>query len=175
MAYGLEEFCADLHAILTARGMAGLGEIAERLKDLVADPAFVAETFEGSSAPQRVLLHDPETDAYVLAHIQPAGKAGMPHSHGASWAIYGNARGVTEMTEWRRVNSEAEDHAVLEATERYGLGPGQARAYGPHVIHSTAHPQGAWVVRVTGADLDKVPRYYFRPKKDKILQAAEPA
>src|SRR5487761_89254 len=175
MAYGLNEFCTDLHAILLAKGLTGLSEVAEKLKTLVVDPGFVAETFEGSSAPQRVLFHDPETDAYVLAHVQQAGKTGVPHSHGASWAIYGNARGRTDMTEWRRVNPEAEDHAVLEASDRYSIAPGQTRAYGPHVIHSTSHPDGAWVVRVTGTDLDKLPRYYFRPKKDKILQPAESA
>ena len=152
--------------------MGGLPEIAEKLKALVVNPSFVAETFDGASAPQRILYHDPETDAYVLAHIQSAGKSGRPHSHGASWAIYANARGVTEMTEWRRVNPESEDAAVLEASDRYSLGPGQSRAYPPHVIHSTAHPDGAWVIRVTGTNLDNVPRYHFRPKKDKIFEAA---
>ena len=170
MTYGFDAFCVDLHRILKEKRIDGLPEIADKLKTLVVNPEFVAETFEGSTAPQRVLFHDPDTDAYVLAHMQPAGKAGNPHSHGASWAIYANARGVTQMTEWRRVNPESEDHAVLEVSERYGLGPGQSRTYAPHVIHSTAHPDGAWVIRVTGTDLDKIPRYYFRPKKDKILE-----
>jgi len=172
MDYGLEDFCADLHKLLKAKGLAGLPEIAEKLKGLLVNPTFVAVTFEGATSPQRVLFHDQETDAYVLAHIQPAGKAGVPHSHGASWAIYGNARGDTEMTEWRRVNPESEDHAVLEPSDRYLLSPGKTKAYPPNVIHSTAHPHGAWVIRVTGGDLEKVPRYYFRPKKDKILQPA---
>ena len=49
--------------------------------------------------------------------------------------------------------------------------PGRRAAYGPGVIHSTAHPQKAWVIRVTGTDLDKLPRYHFR-KQDKILEKA---
>ncbi len=48
------------------------------------------------------------------------------------------------------------------------LEPGQTRAYRPGVIHSTAHPHGALVIRVTGTDLNAIPRYHFRPKKDKI-------
>jgi hypothetical protein len=116
-----------------------------------------------------VLHHDPDLDFYVLAHVQQGGKAGKPHSHGNSWAIYGNARAVTEMTEWRRVNPESDDHADLVAASKYGLGPGQTRAYGPGVIHSTAHPQKAWVIRITGTDLDKLPRYHFR-KQDRILE-----
>jgi len=77
------------------------------------------------------------------------------------------------MTEYRRVNPEHEDYAVLEVSDRYRLSPGKTRAYAPHQIHSTAHPEGAWVIRITGGDLDKVPRYYFRPKKDKVLQTPE--
>lgn len=175
MSYGLGQFCTDLHRILAEKGQEGLSELAEKLKLLLANPAFVEETFAGSSAPQRTLYHDTDTDAYVLAHVQPAGKSGMPHSHGASWAIYGNARGNTEMTEWRRVNAASEDHAVLEPSDHYVLRPGQTRAYGPHVIHSTSHPDGAWVIRITGTDLAKMPRYHFRPKKDKILEASETA
>jgi hypothetical protein len=76
------------------------------------------------------------------------------------------------MTEWRRVNPDSEDHAVLEKTESYSIGPGDTRAYGPGVIHSTAHPDKAWVIRVTGANLDLIPRYHFRPKRDKILEKA---
>lgn len=175
MSYGLDAFCADLREILVTKGHAGLSEISEKLKQLLANPDFVAATFAGSSAPQRVLYHDPVTDAHVLAHVQEAGKSGVPHSHGASWAIYGNARGATEMTEWRRVNPETEDHAVLEACDRYLLRPGQTHAYGPHVIHSTAHPDGAWIIRITGTDLAKTPRYYFKPKKDRILEASATA
>jgi hypothetical protein len=49
------------------------------------------------------------------------------------------------------------------------LGPGQTRAYGAGVIHSTAHPEKAWVIRVTGTDLDNLPRYRFG-RHDKILE-----
>jgi hypothetical protein len=38
------------------------------------------------------------------------------------------------------------------------------------VIHSTEHEQKAWVIRVTGTDLDQLPRYRLR-KQDKILEA----
>jgi hypothetical protein len=75
------------------------------------------------------------------------------------------------MTEWRRANPESEDHAVLEPVSRYCLGPGQTKAYGPGVIHSTAHPEKAWVIRVTGTDLDVLPRYHFG-KQDRILEKA---
>jgi predicted metal-dependent enzyme (double-stranded beta helix superfamily) len=175
VAYTLEQFCADCRAIIKAapRVEAALPQVAEKLKLLLVNPDFVAETFQDDTPPgKRALYHDPETDVYVMAHVQQAGKGGSPHSHGASWAIYGNASGDTVMTEWRRVNPESEDHAVLEIADKYTIGPGQSRAYGPGMIHSTAHPGKAWVIRITGGDLDRIPRYHFRPKRDKILEQA---
>lgn len=173
MAYALDQFCKDLNSVIKSKGQAGLPELAEKLKGLLTNPEFVAATFSEETPPgKRALWHDPETDAYVLAHVQQAGKGGNPHSHGASWAIYGNARGYTEMTEWRRINAESEDAVTLEKSDAYTLGPGQTRAYGSGVIHSTRHPEKAWVIRITGTDLDKIQRYAFRPRKDKILEKA---
>ncbi|HEY7662410.1 MAG TPA: hypothetical protein VH934_04715 [Xanthobacteraceae bacterium] len=173
MAYTLEQFCAETRAILKAGPLAqALPQIADRLSKLLKNPDFVADTFsDDTPVGKRELYHDPETDFYVLAHVQEGGRTGKPHSHGSSWAIYGNARELTEMTEWRRVNPESEAHAELVATSRYAMGPGETRGYGPGVMHSTRHPKKAWVIRVTGTDLDKLPRYHFR-KQDKILEQA---
>jgi hypothetical protein len=171
MPYTLENFCADLSATLKTKGESGLAEIADRLSQLLANPAFISATFaEETPIGKRDLWHDPDTGVCVLAHVQEGGKVGKPHSHGASWAIYGTARGVTEMTEWRRINAADDEGAELERTKQYALGPGQTRAYSFGLIHSTAHPQKAWVIRVTGTDLDAIPRYRFRPKTDKIVE-----
>ena len=175
MAYTLDQFCTESRDILTSGALLadGLPQMAERLSRLLKNPAFVAEAFNDALPPsKRVLHHNPDCDFYVLAHVQEGGKIGKPHSHGASWAIYGNARAVTEMTEWRRVNAESEDHAELVVASKYSLRPGDTRAYGPGVLHSTAHPEKAWVIRVTGTDLDVLPRYRFRPKMDKMLEKA---
>ena len=173
MTYRLADFCADLTTIIKAQGVDGLPTLVEKLRDLLGNPDFVAETFtEDTPAGKQVLFHDLETDVYVQAHVQSAGKRSKPHSHGASWAIYGNARGYTLMNEWARRNSEGEDHAVLESHAQYSLGPGQARAYGPNVIHSTEHPEKAWVIRVLGTDLSTIPRYRFNSETDTIHTAA---
>jgi predicted metal-dependent enzyme (double-stranded beta helix superfamily) len=173
MDYALADFCADCRAVLKAQGVStsSLRQIAGDLAKLIANPAFVAGAFsEDMPAGQHLLHHDVETDVYVLAHVQAAGKTGKPHSHGASWAIYGSARGYTDMTEWRRVNPETEDKVELEVADKYRLRQGETRAYGPNVIHSTAHPEKAWVIRVTGTDLDSISRYHFRPQRDRILE-----
>jgi hypothetical protein len=169
--YDLAAFSTDLRSILKADDTAGLPEIANKLQQLLANPAFVAATFDDTLPPgKRTLYHDPETDAHVLAHVHLAGKApGAAHTHGTSWAIYGNARGFTEMTIWQRVNPESDDHAELAVVEHYRLAEGQARVYPSGTMHSTFQPEPAWVIRVTGTDLDVLPRYRFKPGRDKIV------
>jgi hypothetical protein len=148
-----------------------LPKIAEKLSALLKNPEFVAETFNDETPiGRRTLHHDPDTDVYVLAHVYEGPKKGSPHNHGASWAVYGTAKAVTNMTEWRRVNPESEEQAVLEPVEHYALGPGQTRAYGPGVLHSTEHPRKAWVIRVTGTDVDAIPRYRFKAERDRIVE-----
>jgi predicted metal-dependent enzyme (double-stranded beta helix superfamily) len=173
MVYRLKDFCTELTASIKSEGIDGLPAMAEKLQELLVNPEFVAETFSDDTPPgKQILFHDPETDVYVQAHVQSAGKRSKPHSHGASWAIYGNARGYTRMNEWERLNSENEDHAVLKSHADYRLGPGEARVYGPNVIHSTEHPEKAWVIRVLGTDLNSIPRYRFNGQTDKIEAAA---
>src|SRR5215470_14538 len=171
MAYTLDDFCTETRALLKAGPLPNaLARISDRLGRLLTNPGFVAESFSDDMPPgKRVLHHDAETDFYVLAHVQEGNKIGKPHSHGASWAVYGNAREFTEMTEWRRTNPEADDHAELVATSTYRLGPGDTKAHGPGVIHSTAHPKRAYVIRVTGTDLDALPRYHFG-RRDRIVE-----
>ena len=62
--------------------------------------------------------------------------------------------------------------SVLEAATKYRLEQGKTHYYAPHVMHSTAHPEKAWVIRVTGTDLDHLPRFRFDPRKDKIVAHA---
>ena len=170
MADAFDRFTAELTAILKNEGIAGIGKIAENLRPVLRDPAFAARAFPDESKRKRTLFHDPETGVYVYAHIHEGPKRGKPHSHGASWAVYGNIEGTTNMTGWRRVNPANEDGAVLEAVERYPLGAGDTRAYPPHAIHSTEHPAKALVIRITGCDLATIPRYSFDAAKDKMLE-----
>ena len=173
MAYDLDEFCDDLTATIKAKGVTGISDIALKLQRLLANPDFVSRTFNDDTPPgKRELFHDPQTGTYVLAHVQKAGKRGNPHSHGDSWAIYGPARGYTDMTEWRRVNPEDDDHAELALKDSYRLNAGQTRAYGPGTIHATEHKEMAWVIRVTGCDLDVIPRFRFRVSRDRIVEQA---
>ncbi len=175
MAQTLETFCAECTTVLKdGRPLAeALALMSAGLAQLLDNQDFVAATFKAEDDFSKKLLHHClETDFRVLAHVHQGPKEGPPHSHGASWAIYGTALGVTGMKEWQRVNPETEEAAVLRMRERYDLTKGMSRAYGPHTIHSTIHPAKAWVIRVTGTDLDVLPRYRFKKNRDSILEAA---
>jgi hypothetical protein len=174
MSRALERFTRQSSRTLQDEPLdAALEKLAAGLSLLVTDPDFVAHAFsEGDLPGKRELAHDPVTGFYLFAHVQKGGKTGKPHSHGDSWAIYANIRNHTDMTEWARVNAASEERSVLKATQRYSIGPGETRAYGPGMIHSTAHPQDAWVVRMTGTNLDTIPRYHFSSKRDEILESA---
>lgn len=175
MAYTLEQFCHDSRHILAGDGdiQSRIDGVAAKLADLLRNDEFVRETFPNDDLPaKRELYHDPDHDFYVLAHIQKGGKKGMPHSHGASWAIYGNATGFTRMREYKRTNPESEEAAVLEKVAEYDVKAGDTKAYGPGYIHSTEHPETCYVIRLTGTDLDQIPRYRFRKMRDKVLEEA---
>lgn len=174
MTRGLEHFGRQSSVVLQEEQLdVALERISAALAVLISDPEFVAFAFSEDDPPgKRQLLHDPVTGFYLFAHVQKAGKSGKPHSHGDSWAIYGNARSFTDMIEWHRVNPAEEERAVLKAGDRYRLDTGETRAYGPGVIHSTAHPEQAWVLRMTGTNLDTIPRYHFSSRRDEILEDA---
>ncbi len=175
MVYALDDFCRDTRAIVKSSQPLelGLSAVADRLAALLANETFVAQTFKPEDDfAKKQLFHDPETDFYVLAHVHQGPKEGAPHSHGSSWAVYGTAKGVTGMKEWRRTNREDEPAAVLQLVDQYELAAGQTRGYGPHRIHSTRHPGQAWVIRVTGTNLDNLPRYRFNKQRDSLVDAA---
>lgn len=175
MTYTLENYCDDCRTILkSSRPLeAKLPEMAAKLSLLLANPAFVAATFRPEDDfSKKELHHDAELDFYVLAHVHQGPKEGPPHSHGASWAIYGTAMGITGMKEFERINPEGEEAVVLRQVEHYDLAQSQTRGYGPHRIHSTIHPAKAWVIRVTGTNLDALPRYRFNRNRDRIAEAA---
>jgi predicted metal-dependent enzyme (double-stranded beta helix superfamily) len=164
MPYDLDQFIADCRAALSRDpGPAGREEIRARLERLLANPDFV-RAHCGDDAPQgvKVLYEDPKLGFQVLAHIYDTPRVSPPHDHGASWAIYGQAAKYTDMTEWERAeNGGPAGHADLKAVKKYRLDPGQAGIYQDGRIHSIDYPAKARFVRVTGADLERIPRHRF--------------
>jgi hypothetical protein len=167
--YDLEAFCTLLRETVTKRGIDGLPDLEAELSRILRDPAFVAATFdEAEPVAKRQLAFEPVTGAYVLAHMHEPGREGAPHTHGDSWAVYGTARGATSMKDWKIVE-DGLDGTTLTEQAHYTLAPGDTHSYHSGMIHSTAHDVPTWVVRITGTDLEKVERFRFDRRRDRIV------
>jgi hypothetical protein len=173
MGYTLDAFCRDCAASLRADpGAGGKEKVRKALEQLLAEQAFVAEHC-GPDAELGVhmLYQDPELGFCVLAHNNREPRSSPPHDHGNSWAIYGQATVYTDMTEYRRQGgTSGPGDAKLEVVRRYRLEPGHAGLYDVGAIHSIAYGDDARFVRVTGADLEQVPRLKFDLEQQNAVQ-----
>lgn len=177
MAYDLEQFCQDCRDALTQDpGPGGREKIRQLMEKLLANSDFV-EAHTGAEA--RVGTHkiyeDPELEFVVLAHVMAGARGSPPHDHGNSWAVYGQAKEYTDMSEYRRVDGGAgAGDAELELVRSYRLTPGHAGLYDVGAIHAIAYPDNARFIRVTGRDLDLEPRLLFDPEthRAKVIESA---
>jgi hypothetical protein len=171
MAYTLDQFCRDCRTTLKGDdGPAGRERVRRSLERLLADTEFVETHVLSAPNGRHMLYEDPELGFVVLAHIDEDAHQSPPHDHGASWAIYGQVTQHTDMTEWRRTDAnDGAGSAELEVARSYRLDPGTAGTYDVGAIHAIDYPAGARFVRVTGIDLDRVPRLKF----DLALHRAE--
>jgi hypothetical protein len=161
MAYDLDQFIADTKAALSRDpGPGGREEVRANLEKLLGEPDFIRQ-YAGDDQPRglKVLYEDPKLGFQVLAHINDKARISPPHDHGESWAIYGQATHYTDMIEWEREDNGADPkHAKLKPVKKYRLTPGKAGIYQDGTIHSIDYPDYARFIRVTGTNLDKIPR-----------------
>ena len=164
MAYDLDQFITDCKTTLARDGgPAGREQVRAKLEALLANPDFIAK-YAGDDAPKglKVLYEDPKLGFQVLAHINDKARVSPPHDHGASWAIYGQAKLWTDMIEWKREDDGNDPkHARLTPEKKYRLNPGHAGIYQDGKIHSIDYPDRARFIRVTGTNLDNIKRVRF--------------
>jgi hypothetical protein len=174
-SYELDEFIADCRSTLKRDpGPAGREQVRQNLERLLHNADFV-ERYCGDQVPRglNVLYEDPELKFQVLAHINDKARVSLPHDHGASWAIYGQAKLWTDMTEWRREDDGSDPtHAKLSPEKKYRLNPGEAGIYQDGKIHSIDYPDKSRFVRVTGTNLDKIARISIDLATGKVKQMA---
>ncbi|HXQ83309.1 MAG TPA: hypothetical protein VN769_04505 [Xanthobacteraceae bacterium] len=170
MAYELDQFIVDCRSILARdSGPKGREQVRQHLERLLKNPDFVKKHCEDAPRGLHVLYEDPKLGFQVLAHINDKARAGTPHDHGASWAIYGQATHYTDMIEWEREDDGGDPkHAKLKPAKKYRLEPGHAGIYQNGKIHSIAYPDHARFIRVTGTNLDRIHRVRFDLKTGEI-------
>jgi len=170
MTYTLEGLAADIRKALgTQPGRAGKEQICRAVSQALGDGAFIAthlkERTHGAN-PREVLYEDPELGFCICGHVYEGSANGKPHDHGPSWAIYGQATGTTEMTEWRIVRKgEGSEPTIVEPTQTYVMKPGDARLYDVGDVHSPRRAAPVKLIRIEGRNLDRVERSHIVAKE----------
>lgn len=164
MAESLEKFAKDCNRILKSNpGPEGREEIRHALEKMLKDPSFVSKHLgPDNNEPRRILYEDPDLKFCIVAHVHDGPKDSKPHDHGRSWAIYGQAKGKTTMTEWKVVRPRTGDKpAVVEPEKVYDLNPGMAALYEIGDVHSPSRNGPTRLIRIEGENLDLVRRDAF--------------
>jgi len=171
MSYEFGQFITELRATLRrGSGAAELEDVRQRLAKLLSHSDFVEQTCgAGAEGGLHRLYVDDELGFEVLAHVNEKARKSPPHDHGESWAIYGQAIGYTDMTEYRRVDDgKNSEQAKLEQTRRYRLNPGEVGVFAGSAIHAIDYPDKSRFIRVTGTNLDAIDRVAYDEQSGRI-------
>jgi hypothetical protein len=163
MAYTLEQFSAACRRILAEDpGPAGRNKICLLLQDVLKDQSFVAAHLTDDTPERQIIYEDKELGFCILAHAYQGAKASAPHDHGPSWAIYGQAHGETEMSDWTLVApASADKPGKVRHSRTYTLKPGMAHVYNEGDLHSPKRSGPTGLIRIEGTNMDKVKRLKY--------------
>ena len=163
MAMTLEQLAGECRRLLTEHpGPEGRRKVSMLVQDVLRDDAFIARHL-GDDVPERKILYeDPELGFCILAHHYRGAKESAPHDHGPSWAIYGQARGETIMSDWTVLEPATEAKAgKVKHARSYPLKPGDAHVYNEGDVHSPRREGPTKLIRIEGTNMSKVKRLSF--------------
>jgi predicted metal-dependent enzyme (double-stranded beta helix superfamily) len=163
MAHTIEQFSKACHDILKAEpNAAGRSKVSKLLQELLKDKDFVAKHIPDETPERKMLYEDKELGFCILAHHYQGAKTSSPHDHGPYWAIYGQAVGETEMSDYRLLEpASAEKPGKVKETRTYKLTPGIAHVYNEGDLHSPKRVDSTKLIRIEGVDMTKVKRFKF--------------
>jgi hypothetical protein len=165
MGYTLKD---DIRRELSRGSPAGKEAVCRHVSRALTDREFVA-THLGDrpkgSDPREILYEDSDLGFCICAHVYDGKAIGSPHDHGSSWAIYGQATGVTEMTEWKIVEEgEAGKPSLVEPVRTYVMQPGDVQFYDVGAVHSPKREAPVKLIRIEGTNLDRIKRSNIKAK-----------
>jgi len=163
MKRDLEQFSAECCTILKRDpGVEGRQKVCALVREVLGDEDFI-KTYLADDLPERkVLYEDPELGFCILGHVYHGAKDSNPHDHGSSWAIYGQARGETVMTDYTPVARPSEGQSgKARRIKDYTLKPGMAYLYNEGDLHSPRRDGPTRLIRIEGKNMDKVWRYPY--------------
>src|SRR5262245_57066919 len=129
MSYALTQLVADIRDVLKASNDRAAKEmVCKHVSKALADPSFVVTHLRDrapNANPREVMYEDPDLGFCICGHVYSGPANSAPHDHGPSWAIYGQATGITEMTDWKIVTKgHGDEPALVEPVKTYLLKPG---------------------------------------------------
>ncbi len=163
MGYDLPQFSAACRRILMEdRGIAGRQKVCALLQEALKDEGFVSAQLRADTPERKIIYEDKDLGFCILAHAYEGAKESTPHDHGPSWAIYGQARGETEMTDWSLVApASADKPGKVRHLRTYKLTPGMAHVYNEGDLHSPKRSGPTALIRIEGTNMDKVKRLKY--------------
>jgi hypothetical protein len=163
MPQTLEAFAAQCRKILLAENNPqGRSKVCAALQEALKDEDFVAKNLSDTTPERKILYEDPDLGFCILAHNYQGPKESAPHDHGPSWAIYGQARGVTSMSDWELLEpASAEKPGKVRKKREYKLTPGVAHVYNEGDLHSPSRADSTRLIRIEGTNMEKVKRFKF--------------
>lgn len=164
MAFTLEQFASQCHDLLKAQpGPAGRQRVADLLKEVLVDKQFVDDNLGANVGEREVIYEDPELGFCIVAHNYQGAKSSTPHDHAHSWAIYGQARGETEMRDYALIEAAVGDQpGKVRQTKTYKLTPGVAHVYNEGDLHAPERTASTSLIRIEGTNMSKVKRAAYQ-------------
>jgi hypothetical protein len=163
MTYTLDQMAVDCRDALKAdSGAVGRHAVRKFIEKACLDKEFVAKYLgPDNNEPRQVIHEDKELGFCILVHVS-APDTGHPHSHGPSWAIYGIAAGITEMSDWHCVEAPVgRQPGKVVKVKSYELPQGTAHLYNEGDLHSSYREHEVRMIRVEGMNLYGVHRDSF--------------
>jgi hypothetical protein len=164
MGFTLDSFASECRRILKADpGPAGRGQIRELVQQVLKDEKFLATYLNENTPDRQVIYEDPELGFCICAHLNRDAREANPHDHGSSWAIYGQAFGETEMSDWEIVEPAAEGSpGKVRRARVYALKPGMAHIYNEGDVHSPKRTTTTGLIRIEGKNTQKMKRLAYK-------------
>jgi hypothetical protein len=163
MAVTLEQFANDCQAILKEDpGPSGRRRICAMLEKLLRDAEFVNSQITETTPERKVLYEDRDLGFCILAHQYKGARDAPPHDHGPSWAIYGQATGETDMTDYALVAPATEQKpGKARPVRTYKLTPGSVHLYNEGDLHAPSRKAPTGLIRLEGINMDRIKRRRF--------------
>jgi hypothetical protein len=167
MGYTLEQFSSECHRILAEDpGVEGRKKVCALVQDVLKDEDFVATHLHDGVPERKILYEDPELGFCILGHVNHGARVSQPHDHGPTWAIYGQARGKTIMSDWAKLEPASEDKpGKVRLVKEYALLPGDAYLYNEGDLHSPRRESATRLIRIEGRNVEKIRRFPYEAVK----------